>query len=290
MNLTLIILLSVLGFYLIVGIRVVRPTQRAAIETLGKYSKFANPGIHFIFLFIQRMIKMNVTERMANVDPQEIITKDNLNAKVDLVVFYKIKGDEENLKNALYNVNDVEDQIIVLAQTTARNVIGDMPFRDVNSKRNDLNKKLAKTMDGETESWGVNIVRVELKEINPPSDVQETMNKVIKAENEKDAARDFATAAETEADGKRRAAIKIAEGEKQSRILEAQGKAKAFELVNKTFTGNSQILKQWEVLQASLEDNTKIIITEKGISPTLIVGDLPMKMAESSPAMEKEDE
>lgn len=255
------------------GIRIVRPTEKATIETLGKYTGFANQGFNWIIPFIQDIIYINTTERMANIDPQEIITEDNLNANVDLVVYYKVKPDAESVKKALYEVNNFRDQIIVLAQTTARNVIGTMPFKDVNSKRNELNGRLVETLKKETAGWGVQVVRVELKEIVPPKDVQDTMNKVIKAENEKRAAIDFATARETEADGIRRAAIKAAEGSKQAAILEAEGKAKAFEMINKSFIGNAQILRKLEVTENSMKNNSKIILPE-GKSLINVIGSL----------------
>lgn len=271
------IILGVLVLLSLGGIRIVRPTQRAVIETLGKYSRFANPGFNWIIPFIQVLRVVNTTERMAEIDSQEIITEDKLNATVDLVVYYKVKKDEESVKKSLYEVNNFKDQIIVLAQTTARNVIGEMEFKDVNSKRKDLNLKLAKILKEETTNWGVDIVRVELREIIPPKDVQDTMNKVIKAENEKRAAIDFATATETQADGVRRAAIKTAEGEKAAAVLKAEGQAKAFNMINKAFKGNAQKLKSMEVTQASLENNSKVIITEKGIKPQILIGSLPVK-------------
>jgi regulator of protease activity HflC (stomatin/prohibitin superfamily) len=101
---------------------------------------------------------------------------------------------------------------------------------------------------------------------------------VIKAENSKRSAIDFATAKETEADGSRRAMIKEAEGKKQAAILEAEGQAQAFDLINKSFTGNAQLLKQLEVTQDALQDNAKIIVTDKGISPQLFLGELPITM------------
>ncbi|MFH1276244.1 MAG: SPFH domain-containing protein [Candidatus Woesearchaeota archaeon] len=259
------------------GIRIVRPTHRGAVETLGKYSGYREAGFAWIFPIIQKFITLNVTERLADVEPLDMITKDNLNARVDLQVYFKIKTGEENIKNALYNVDDVNEQIIALAQTTARNIIGYMMFKDVNSERNKLNVDLYQILDKETKAWGIQIVRVELKEITPPRDVQETMNRVIKAENEKDAALDFATAKETEADGIKRAAIKVAEGNKQAAILEAEGKSKAFELINASFKGNAQMDKQLDVTRDSLKNNTKIVLTEKGISPTIILGEIPIK-------------
>jgi regulator of protease activity HflC (stomatin/prohibitin superfamily) len=246
------------------GIRIIRPTQRAVIETLGKYSRFGKVGFNWIIPLVQKMIVIKVTEQMSDIEPQEIITKDNLNANADLVVFYKVDEDEESVKKALYNVNNVEMQLRTLARTSARNVIGGMAFRDVNSKRNDLNSKLAEIMGKETKNWGVRIVRVELKEINPPKDVQETMNKVIKAENEKESSIDFATAVETKADGEKRAKIKEAEGEKQAEILRAEGKSKAFDLVSKSFKGGAKQLRELEVTENALKQNSKIILGSSG--------------------------
>lgn len=263
-SIILTIIFSLIILFFLCGIRIVRPTQRAVVETLGKYAYYGNPGFNWIVPIFQSMKIVNVTEKMAKIEPQEVITKDNLNAKVDLVVYYKIIPTENGVKAALYNVNNFEWQIVTLARTTARNVIGGMPFRDVNSKRKTLNEELAKVLENETKNWGVQIVRVELMEINPPTDVQETMNKVIKAENEKDAAIDFATARETEADGIKRANIKEAEGIAQGRLIVADAKAKAIKVVNesanKYFKGNAQNLKQLEVAEVSLKDNAKIIL------------------------------
>jgi regulator of protease activity HflC (stomatin/prohibitin superfamily) len=272
-----LIILGVVALFGLSGIRIVRPTERAVIETLGKYTRFGSMGFNWIIPIFQSMIQINVTEQMSDIEPQEIITKDNLNATSDLVVFYRVNSDEQSVKNALYNVEDVEGQIKTLARTTARNVIGNMNFTEVNSQRNKLNLILADTMGKETKTWGVQIVRVELKEITPPKSVQETMNRVIQAENEKDAAINFATAKETEADGIKRAKIKEAEGARQYSILKAEGEAKAFDLINQSFKGNAQLLKRLEVTQASLENNSKIVLTEKGIHPSIIMDALPIK-------------
>lgn len=266
---------AIIVIFFLAGIRIVRPTEKAVIETLGKYSHFANAGFNWVFPIVQNCIQVNTTERMSQIETQEIITEDKLNAMVDLVVFHKVKKTENDIKACLYEVDNYQRQIVTLAQTTARNVIGGMLFKDVNAKRNELNKKLAEIMRKETQSWGVDIVRVELKEIIPPKDVQMTMNKVLIAENEKRSSIDFATAKETVADGERRAEIKRAEGEKQATILKAEGQAKAFNLINKSFTKNAQKLKAYEVTQASLQNNAKIIVTEKGINPQIILGNIP---------------
>jgi regulator of protease activity HflC (stomatin/prohibitin superfamily) len=262
-------------FLFLIGIRIVRPLEKGLIERLGKYKRVADQGFHWIIPIIDKMYRVNLTERMMDVMPQEVITEDNLNAKVDLVVYYKVKRDDESVKKSLYNVDRFETQIVSLAQTTARNVIGTMNFKSVNSERNKINFELARTLDIESDAWGVQIVRVEMKEITPPPDVQETMNKVLKAENEKIAARDFATAKETEADGIRRSDIKIAEGKKQAAILQAEGRADAIrkvaladadkiEKVNtaiqKFFKNEAQIYKKLETVENSLKDGTKFVI------------------------------
>lgn len=250
--------------FLLSGIRVIRPTHRGIIETLGNYSSFMAPGFRWIIPIFQSLHTKNVTEQMSHIQPQDIITKDNLNARVDLVVYYKIKSDEPSIKQAFYNVDNVEDQLDTLSRTTARNVIGTMEFKEVNSKRDILNQKLQVILGKETKLWGIDVLKVELKDITPPQDVQETMNKVIKAQNEKDAAVDTATALETEADGKRRAAIKEAQGISEGRIIVAKANAQKIQLENiaahKYFKGNAVKLKQLEALQESLKGNSKVIL------------------------------
>ncbi|MBI2660945.1 SPFH/Band 7/PHB domain protein [Candidatus Woesearchaeota archaeon] len=259
------------------GIRIVRPVQRGLIERLGKYRRFAMPGFNWIIPIIDRMIKINITERMVNAEPQEIITKDKLNARVDAQVYFKVKDNEISVKDSQYRVYDYENQIVSLARTTLRNIIGTLSLNEANSGRDKINRELMDTLMKETKNWGIDVVRTELKEIDPPKDVQETMNKVVKAENEKIAAVDYATARETQADGERRAAIKTAEGHARAVEIDAHAKAEAIKLVNEAadryFKGNAQLLKQYEVTEESLKRNSKIILTEKGIQPVIILGD-----------------
>jgi regulator of protease activity HflC (stomatin/prohibitin superfamily) len=274
------------------GVRVVRPTTRGLIERLGKYHHFANPGFHWIIPFIDRMFKVNVTEQMVDSGPREMITNDNLNAVVDSQVYFRVKATENDVKASQYNVNNVNLQIVALAKTTLRNIIGTLTLKSANSERGRINEDLHKVLIKETETWGIDIVRTELKEIDPPKDVQETMNKIVKAENEKLAAIDYATAVETAADGEKRAAIKKAEGVRQARILQAQGEAEAIQLVNeaadKYFTGNAQLLKRLEVVQSSLEDNAKIVVPANS-ELVNVIGDLagivPVKVGQEKKPM-----
>jgi regulator of protease activity HflC (stomatin/prohibitin superfamily) len=263
-NVIILIIVGALLLLFFSGIRIVRPTHRGLIERFGKYNRFANPGFHWIIPGIDLMYQVNITEKMINAEPQEIITNDNLNAKVDAQVYFKITSDEDSVKNSQYNVNSIEYQIVNLARTTLRNIIGTMTLKSANSERGKINKELHGTLLDETKSWGIQIIRTELKEIDPPKDVQETMNKIVKAENEKIAAVDYATAAETKADGEKRAEIRRAEGVKQGQILRAEGEAQAIALVNeaaeKYFIGNAQLLRKIQALETSLKDNSKIIV------------------------------
>jgi len=248
----------------LMGIRIVRPTHRGLIERLGKYRRFAKWGFNWIIPVVDRMIQVNITEQMVDAQPQEIITNDNLNARVDAQVYFKVKEDEESVKSSQYNVNNYQFQIVNLARTTLRNIIGTLTLKSANSERDKINTALLTTLSKETKNWGMEIVRTELKEIDPPKDVQETMNKVVKAENEKVAALDFANAVERQADGEKRAEIKKAEGIKQAKILAAEGEAEAIRLVNEAantyFVGNAQLLRKLEALEKALSNNAKIVI------------------------------
>jgi regulator of protease activity HflC (stomatin/prohibitin superfamily) len=259
-----IVAIAFVVLFFFAGIRIVRPTHRALVERLGKYHHFASFGFNWIIPGIDRMFVINVTEKMINAEPQEIITNDNLNARMDAQVYFKIKSDEESVKNSQYNVNSIEYQIVNLARTTLRNIIGTMTLKSANSERGKINKELHSTLLDETRNWGIEIVRTELKEIDPPKDVQETMNKIVKAENEKIAAIDYATATETKADGEKRAEIRRAEGIKQAAILRAEGEAQAIQLVNEAaeefFVGNAQLLRRIQAMETSLKDNSKIVV------------------------------
>jgi regulator of protease activity HflC (stomatin/prohibitin superfamily) len=223
------------------------------------------------------MYQVNIDEQMVNVEPQVIITNDNLNASVDAQVYFRVISDEENVKNSIYNVANYNNQIVNLARTTLRNIIGTLSLKSANSERGRINSDLHRTLEEETKRWGIEIMRTELKEIDPPKDVQETMNKVVKAENEKIAAIDFATAAETTADGIKRAEIKKAEGIRQAKILSAEGDAAAIKLVNeaadKYFVGNAQLLRKLQATETSLMNNAKIVVPE-GAEIMNVIGDM----------------
>jgi regulator of protease activity HflC (stomatin/prohibitin superfamily) len=273
-----VVVLLVIIVAILSGIRIVRPTHRALVERLGKYNRFCEPGIHLTIPFgIERMYQVDIREILVDATPQTIITNDNLNARVDAQVYLKVKPDEESVKASQYNVTNYQIQIVQLARTTLRNIIGTLSLKSANSERGRINEELRTTLRTETANWGLEILRTELKEIDPPADVQETMNKVVKAENEKISAVDYATARETQADGERRAAIKQAEGVKQAKILQAEGEAEAIRVVNeaaeKYFIGNAQILRKLETVEKAFWQNAKIVVPAGG-ELVNVIGDM----------------
>ena len=242
------------------GIKILRPVEVGIIEFLGRYSKTASAGFNWIVPFLSKIYRINITERRVDIDPQSIITKDKLNAVVDGVVYYRV----EEAQKAIYNVNSFVTSVPSLAKTTLRAVIGKMTLTEANENRDQINEEVEKILSKEVTKWGIDVVRVELQRIEPPDDVQEAMNQVVKAENEKIAALDLATAIETKADGERRAEIKKAEGIAAAIRLKADADGDAIKTVNvaaeEYFVGNAQLLKKLETVAEALKDNTKIIV------------------------------
>ena len=266
-----IVLIIIIIWIFSMGIRIIRPRQNGLIERLGKYKRTADQGFHWIIPIIDRMIKVDITENMVDVEPQKIITKDDLNATVDAVVYFRVIDPMK----AIYKAQNYRAQITSLARTTLRDIIGKMTLTEANSKRDTLNSILEQELDKQTDAWGIDVIRVELQRIEPPDDVQTAMNNVVIAERDKKAAVDFATATETKADGERRAEIKKAEGKKQGAILEAEGEAQAIiqvakaeaekiqrvnTAIQKFFKNEAQIYKKLETVERSLRDGTKYVI------------------------------
>lgn len=281
MNLLLIIPVVI---FLMFGVRIVRPTHKAIIETLGKFTKVKEAGFIWIVPLIQSAHYVNITEQMIDTRKQNVVTQDNLNAVVDAVIYYKVL----DVKKSLYNVDQHKEQLGSLTRTTLRNVIGNLSYSAANSERDLINKKVEEVLSKETSTYGLDVLRVELQRVEAPDNVQEAMNDVVIAERQKIAEKDKAEAEVINAEGLRRSAIQRAEGDKKSRILSAEGKAtartleaeakaKAIKLENeaaeKYFKGNAQILKQLEVTAESLRDNTKVVVPTDG-ELVNVIGDL----------------
>ena len=225
--LAIVIPLVVILYALVSSLRIVRPTEKGLVERFGKYCRFVEGGITVLVPFRDRIIKVNITERMTAVQRQDVITKDKVFMGVDAVVFYKVKPDELSVKASQYYVNDYQAQIDTLARTVLRDIIGGMDMATANTSRPIINSNLKEALDEQTEKWGIEIVRAEIKDLEPPKDLIKSMESVLEADNQRQAAEKTAIAEATLASGEKNAAIQRAEGQKQSAILQAEGQKTA---------------------------------------------------------------
>lgn len=272
MNAGVIILLIVLAVVALVALRksitVIHQAEKGLVERFGRYKETLDPGLRFLVPFVDSLrARVDMRESVLDVEPQGVITKDNVGVTVDAVVYYYVT----DAKAVQYEVSNFFVAVSKLAQTNLRNLVGDMTLDETLASRERINTALRETLDEATDKWGVKVTRVEVKEILPPRDITDAMSKQMKAEREK-----RATILEAEgyrqrqilmAEGDKQNAILVAEGDRQAAILRAEGEAKAIENISKAadefFVGNAQLLKQLQVTQASLEDNTKLVISDQ---------------------------
>jgi regulator of protease activity HflC (stomatin/prohibitin superfamily) len=212
------IVLVVVGLvFLYLTVKTVPQGENWTVETFGRFTRTLTPGLNIIVPIINRVgAKMNMQENVLDIPSQKVITKDNAIVTVDAVAFFQVV----DAAKAAYEVANLVQAMTNLAMTNIRNVIGNMNLDDVLAKRNDVNDTLMAIIDQATNAWGVKVLRVELKDVQPPEDMVQAMARQMKAEREK-------RAVILEAEGVREASIKRAEGEKQAQILESEGRKEA---------------------------------------------------------------
>ena len=251
----LIVLLVVLAFVIVVLARTVRivPQARAGVvERFGRYSRTLNPGLAIVVPFVDRLRPLiDLREQVVTFQPQPVITEDNLVVSIDSVIYFQVN----DAKNATYEIANYISGIEQLTITTLRNVIGGMTLEKTLTSRDEINTRLSAVLDEATGKWGIRVNRVELKAIDPPQSIQDTMEKQMRADREKRAAILTAEGVKQSqiltAEGEKQAAILKAEGVKQSTILESEGQAAAITTVFKAIhDGNAdQKLLAYQYLQ-----------------------------------------
>jgi regulator of protease activity HflC (stomatin/prohibitin superfamily) len=231
----LIVLLVVAGLVLLTLARTVRivPQARAGVvERLGRYSRTLTPGLAIVVPFVDRIRDMmDLREQVVSFDPQPVITEDNLVVSIDSVIYFQVT----DAKAATYEIADYIQAIEQLTVTTLRNVIGGMALEKTLTSRDEINSELRGVLDEATGKWGIRVNRVELKAIDPPASIKDTMEKQMRADREKRAAILNAEGVKQSqiltAEGEKQSAILRAEGQRQAAILQAEGQAKAIDTV-----------------------------------------------------------
>jgi regulator of protease activity HflC (stomatin/prohibitin superfamily) len=262
-----LIILAVLGG----GIKKVNQYEKGIIERWHAYEKTVDPGLRYIIPFVQRMFRVNMREQVIDVPPQEIITEDNVVVTIDAVIYYQVV----DATRAIYEIEDFELAIVKLAQTTLRNIVGEMSLDICLTSREKINLELRKVLDEATDKWGTKVNRIELQRIDPPADIQQAMHKQKTAEQNRRQLRLLATGRKEASEQDKEATILTAEGQRQATILQAEGEARAVELVaraqaeavkvvseaaNAHFKPNAQLNKRLDVIRDTFAQQTKIVV------------------------------
>jgi regulator of protease activity HflC (stomatin/prohibitin superfamily) len=260
-----------------------KPYERGIQETLGKYSAFVQPGLGLQLPMLQMVRVRDIREHTMDIPPQSVITQDNVEIRVDGVMWVRPAADEESIKKTFYNIDNWKRAVIQLAMTNLRQEFGDLTLDQSLVAREKIADNLQSVLNKFAVEWGLLVSKVEIMLIDPPDDIKKAMHKQKTAEQERRAMRLLATGEFEAAEQQKLAIIQRAEGERAAAIEVAEGKAEAIRLVNeaaqKYFQGNAQALKQMEMTETALRDNAKVVITEHGVSPTLLLGSLPVTMS-----------
>jgi len=266
-----LVVAAIVIILLSLSVKKVNQYEKGLVERFNAYEKTVDLELRIITPFVERIHRVNMREQVIDVPPQEIITEDNVVVTIDAVIYYQVIDP----KRALYEIEDFELAIVKLAQTTLRNIVGEMSLDVALTSREKINVDLRSVLDQATDKWGTKVNRIELQRIDPPQDIQTAMHKQKTAEQERRQLRLLATGRKEAAEQERQGSILKAQGEKQSAILEAEGEARAVELVaeaqakaiklvsdsaNLYFKENAQLNKKLDVIRDTFSQQTKIIV------------------------------
>ena len=265
------IIVFVVAVLAVMGIKKVNQYEKGLVERFNAYDMTVEPGLRFINPLFKRILRVNMREQVIDVPPQEIITEDNVVVTIDAVIYYQVI----DAKRALYEIEDFELAIVKLAQTTLRNIVGEMSLDVCLTSREKINVELRSVLDQATDKWGTKVNRIELQRIDPPADIQLAMHKQKTAEQERRQLRLLATGRKEASAQEKEGVILKAQGDKQSAILKAEGESKAIELVaqaqaeaiklisesaNQYFKDNAQLNKKLDVIRDTFAQQTKIVV------------------------------
>ena len=264
----LVILIAFFALILLIilarSARIVAQYEKGLILRLGKYHSTAGSGLTFLTPFLDEIIKVDMREQVINVDPQKVITRDNVTVTVDAVIYYRVVDPAR----AKFEVQNFGLAATTLAQTNLRNLIGDKSLDETLVARDMINTNLRTVLDEATNTWGVKVTRVEVQKIDPPVDITEAMSRQMKAERDKRAvileSEGLRQSEILKAEGFKLGEILRAEGDAQARLTRAQAEAKAIEMVSTAaeqfFHDRAALSKQLDVLQVTLSQNVKYVI------------------------------
>jgi regulator of protease activity HflC (stomatin/prohibitin superfamily) len=261
-----LVVIAIITFF--ASVKIVEQYEKGVVMRLGKFKTVVEPGLNLVLPYIESMIKVDMRERVINVDPQKVITKDNVTVTVDAVIYFKVVDPVK----AEFEVEDFDYAATTLAQTNLRNVVGDKSLDETLTARDVINASLRDVLDEATHGWGVKVTRVEVQKIEPPSEITEAMGLQMRAERQKRASilqsEGIKQSQILEAEGRRNAEILKAEGDAKATILIADAEGAAIKTVaeaaNKYFDTKAQMYKRLEVSAQVLANNTKYIIPANG--------------------------
>ena len=271
-NVLFSLLLAVFALFGIITLartaRIVKQYEKGLVMRLGKYRATVGSGLTFLMPFVEDLIAVDMREKVINVEPQKVITKDNVSVTVDAVVYYKVIDPVK----AEFEIQNFGYACTTLAQTNLRNLIGDRALDETLVARDMINTNLRAVLDEATNIWGVKVTRVEVQKIDPPVDITEAMSRQMKAERDKRAAilesEGIKASQILQAEGQRQSDILRAEGEAQARITRANAEAEAIRLVSTAaetyFKERAEVMRRLEVLNHTLATNAKFVIPASG--------------------------